>query len=86
MNLRFAKGSKTLDEIINVECSPLMKIGIGYTGETSQTKKSSTTIGSYLNAAKASQESFSSQQKNKGIPQVNHVHSNLRMNNNRSTS
>lgn len=35
--LRFAKGSETLDEIIKVQFSPLMKTGLGYIGETSQT-------------------------------------------------
>ena len=29
-----------------------MKIGLGYTGETSQTENSSATIGSYLNVEK----------------------------------
>ena len=63
-----------------------MKTYLGFTGETSQTENSSTTTGSYLNATKNSQQSFSPQQNNKGIPQVNHVHSNPRMNNNRSTN
>ena len=74
------------NEIIKVQQSPLMKIGLGYNGETYQTEKSSVMTGSYLNAAKTSQQSFSAQQKNKGIKKLNHVHSNPRMNNNRSTS
>jgi hypothetical protein len=35
-NLRFSKGSETLDEIIKVQRSPLIKTGLGYTGESSQ--------------------------------------------------
>ena len=31
LNLRFAKGSETLDEIIKVQRSPMIKIGFGYT-------------------------------------------------------
>ena len=44
MNLRFSKGSETLDEIIKLQFSPLMKKGIGYIGETSQIEKSLATI------------------------------------------
>ena len=58
LNLRFAKGSEMLDEIIKVQHSPLMKIGLGYIGETSQTKKYSATTESYLTATKTSQQSF----------------------------
>ena len=36
LNLRFVKGSETLDEIINVQHSPLMKTGLGYNEEASQ--------------------------------------------------
>ena len=36
LNLIFAKGSETLDEIIKVQCSPLIKTVIGYTEEASQ--------------------------------------------------
>jgi len=35
-NLRFDKGSETLNEIIKVQHSPLLKIGLGYTEEASQ--------------------------------------------------
>ena len=35
-NLRFAKGSETLNEIIKVQCSPLIKTGLGYIEEASQ--------------------------------------------------
>ena len=51
LNLRFAKGFETLDEIIKIQCSPLVNTGLGYIGESSKSEKSSTT--SYLNAAKA---------------------------------
>ena len=37
LNLRFAKGSETLGEIIKIQQSPLIKTGLGYTGESSQT-------------------------------------------------
>jgi len=36
LNLRFAKGSKTLNEIIEVHCSPLINTVLGYTEEESQ--------------------------------------------------
>eukprot|EP00253_Pinus_taeda_P003809 PITA_03809 len=36
INLKFVKGSETLDEIINVQRSPLNKTGLGYNEETSQ--------------------------------------------------
>ena len=36
LNLRFAKGSETLNEIIKVQCSPLIKIGLGYIEEAFQ--------------------------------------------------
>ena len=36
LNLRFVKGSDTLDEIIKVQRSPLIKTGLGYNGEASQ--------------------------------------------------
>ena len=60
LNLRFAKGSETLDEIIKVQRSPLIKTGLGYIGEYSQYSAPS-----YLNAAKASQQHFITQQKKK---------------------
>eukprot|EP00253_Pinus_taeda_P008555 PITA_08555 len=52
INLKFAKGSETLDEIINVQRSPLNKTGLGYTGETSQASTSK----SYLDAAKRNEQ------------------------------
>eukprot|EP00253_Pinus_taeda_P004612 PITA_04612 len=51
INLKFVKGSETLDEIINVQRSPLNKTGLGYTGETSQASTSK----SYLDAARGSE-------------------------------
>eukprot|EP00253_Pinus_taeda_P027361 PITA_27361 len=36
LNLRFAKGSETLDETIKVQRSPLINIGLGYSEEVSQ--------------------------------------------------
>jgi len=56
LNLRFTKESKNLDEIIKVQCSPLMKTGLGYTRETPQPEKSLATTQSYLNAKKSSQQ------------------------------
>jgi len=52
INLKFVKGSETLDEIINVQCSPLIKTGLGYNGEASQASTSK----SYLDAARRSEQ------------------------------
>eukprot|EP00253_Pinus_taeda_P005677 PITA_05677 len=52
INLKFVKGSKTLDEIINVQHSPLNKTGLGYNGETSQESTSK----SYLDAARRDEQ------------------------------
>src|ERR1700733_12419225 len=52
INIKFVKGSETLDEIINVQRSPLIKTGPGYNGETSQASTSK----SYLDAAKRSEQ------------------------------
>eukprot|EP00253_Pinus_taeda_P010634 PITA_10634 len=41
LNLRFVKGSEMLDEIIKVQRSPLIKIGLGYNEEASQAQKPS---------------------------------------------
>ena len=49
MNIRFSKGSETLDEIIKVQHSPLIKTGLGYIGEFSQASAPN-----YLKAATAS--------------------------------
>jgi len=55
LNLRFVKGSKTLDEIINVQHSPLIKTGLGYNEEASQAQKPSTSK-SYLDAARRNEK------------------------------
>jgi len=78
LNLRFSKGSKTLDEIIKMQRSPLIKIGLGYIEEASQ--KSSTSTKSYLDAAKRSEQFDHRQQRRKAYHQVNQVQSTSRMN------
>eukprot|EP00253_Pinus_taeda_P036458 PITA_36458 len=52
INLKFVKGSETLNEIINVQRSPLNKTGLGYNGETSQASTSK----SYLDAARRNEQ------------------------------
>ena len=52
LNLKFVKGSETLDEIINVQRSPLIKTGLGYNGETSQASTSK----NYLDAARRNEQ------------------------------
>jgi len=54
INLKFVKGSETLDEIINVQRSPLIKTGPGYTRETSQASTSK----SYLDAARRNEQRY----------------------------
>jgi len=39
LNLKLAKASKTIDEIIKVQSSPLIKTGLGYSEEASQAQK-----------------------------------------------
>ena len=73
LNLRFAKGSETLDEIIKIQRSPLIKTGLGYTGESSQTSAPN-----YLKAATAGSLHSATQQGNKGYLQVKHDHLNSR--------
>eukprot|EP00253_Pinus_taeda_P002634 PITA_02634 len=51
-NLKFVKGSGTLDEIINVQRSSLIKTGLGYNGEASQASTSK----SYLNATRRNEQ------------------------------
>jgi hypothetical protein len=60
LNLRFAKGSETLDEIIKVQRSPLIKTGLGYTRESSQSSAPN-----YLKAVTASLPDVATQQGNK---------------------
>ena len=71
MNLKFAKGSKTLDEIIKVQRSPLIKTGLGYIGESSQALAPN-----YLKAATTSIQHAANQQGNKESLQVKHDHLN----------
>eukprot|EP00253_Pinus_taeda_P023669 PITA_23669 len=52
LNLKFVKGSETLDEIINVQHSPLIKTGLEYNGEASQASTSK----SYLDAARRNEQ------------------------------
>eukprot|EP00253_Pinus_taeda_P006914 PITA_06914 len=52
LNLKFVKGSETLDEIISVQHSPLIKTALGYNGEASQASTSK----SYLDAARRSEQ------------------------------
>ena len=49
LNLRFSIGYETSDEIIKIQRSPLLKIGLGYIGESSQASAPN-----YLKAAIAS--------------------------------
>ena len=58
LNLRFSKGSETLDEIIKVQRSPLIKTSLGYSKEASQAQKQAqkpSTSKSYLDAARRSE-------------------------------
>jgi len=71
LNLRFAKGSETLNEIIKVQCSPLIKTVLGYIEEASQSQKSSTSTKSYLNAAKNSEQYDNRQKRHTANHQVN---------------
>ena len=70
LNLRFAKGSETLDEIIKVQHSPLIKIGLGYNEESSQAQKPSTSK-SYLDATRRSETIDNQQQRHNVAHQVN---------------
>ena len=62
LNIRFSKGSKTLDEIIKVQCSPLIKTGLGYVGESSQSSAPN-----YLKAVTDSLQHSATQQGSKEI-------------------
>ena len=76
LNLRFAKGSETLDEIIKVQRSPLIKTGLGYVGESSQSSAPN-----YLKAVTESLQHSATQQGNKETFQVNHDHLNAKKTN-----
>ena len=78
LNLIFAKGYETLYEIIKVQRSPLIKIVLGYTGESSQPSAPN-----YLKAATAGLQHSTTQQGNKESLQVKHDHLNS-MNTNRN--
>eukprot|EP00253_Pinus_taeda_P027877 PITA_27877 len=73
LNLKFVKGSETLDEIIKVQRSPLIKTGLGYNEEATQAQKPSTSK-SYLDAVRRSE------QRPNGDHQVNHEYFSSRMN------
>eukprot|EP00253_Pinus_taeda_P032899 PITA_32899 len=52
LDLQFVKGSETLDDIINVQHSPLIKTCLGHNGEASQASTSK----SYLDVARRSEQ------------------------------
>ena len=81
LNLRFSKGSETLDELIKVQCSPLIKTGLGYTEETSQAQKPSTSK-TYLEASRRNEQVDNRQQRHNEDHQVNQVQFTSRMNRN----
>jgi len=56
LNLRFSKGSETLNEITKVQHSPLINIGLRYTEESSQSQKPPVSTRSYLDVAKTSEQ------------------------------
>ena len=76
LNLRFAEGSKTLDEIIKVQRSPLIKTGLGYIGEYSQASRPN-----YLKVATTGLQHSATQQGNKEYLQVKHDHLNSKKTN-----
>jgi len=83
LNLKFAKGSETLDEIIKVQCSPLIKTGLGYTEEAAQAQKQTqkpSTSKSYVDVARRSEQDDNLQQKYKVNHQVNQGQFTSRMN------
>ena len=79
LNLRFVKGSETLDEIIKVHRSPLIKTSLGYNEEASQAQKPSTSK-SYIDAARRSKQIDNQQQRHNAAHQVNQGHFYSRMN------
>ena len=70
LNLRFVKGFETLDEIIKVQRSPLIKTSLGYNEESSQAQKPSTSK-SYLDVARINEQVENRQQNHNGDHQVN---------------
>ena len=83
LNLRFAKGSETLNEIIKVQRSPLIMTGLGYTEEASQSQKLSTSTKSCIDASKTREQYDNYKQSHKADHQVNHTQFSPRMNINR---
>ena len=71
LNLRFSKGLETLNQIIKVQHSSLIKKGLGYTEEASQAQKASTFTKSYLDAAKSNEQFDNCQQRHTADHQVN---------------
>ena len=71
MNLRFAKGYETLDEIIKVQRSPLIKTSLGYIRESSQASAPN-----YLKEVTVGLQHAATQQGNKESLQVKHDHIN----------
>eukprot|EP00253_Pinus_taeda_P002679 PITA_02679 len=84
LNLKFFKGSETLDEIINVQRSPLNKTGLRYNGETSQASTSK----SYLDAARRSEQkpSRNHQVKRAKLQTIRIQYENLKMYNDESVA
>lgn len=80
LNMKFVKGSETLSEIIKVKHSPMIKTGLGYTEEASQTQKPSTSTKSYLDVAKSSEQFDNRQQRHKTNHQVNQAKFTSRVN------
>ena len=58
INLKFVKGSKTLDEIINVQRSPLNRTSLGYNGETSQASTSKSYLDEQKGVSKSTMETI----------------------------
>jgi len=75
---------QNLSEIIKVHCSPLIKIGLEYIEEASQSQKPSTSTKIYLDAANTSEQYENSQHRHKANHHVNHTQFSPRMNINRS--
>ena len=65
LNLRFARGPETLDEIIKVQRSPLIKTGLEYIGESSQVL-----VPNYLKVVIAGLQHAATQQGNKESLQI----------------
>eukprot|EP00253_Pinus_taeda_P022209 PITA_22209 len=63
INLKFVKGSETLDEIINVHHSPLNKTSLGYNGETSQASTSKIYLMQQKGVSKSRMETIRFQQR-----------------------